>query len=181
MHSPPHRANILATGVTRYGFGLAENPSGGRYAVQDFDGPGVSQGTAANGKAIAPEEVTALAATIVRGIRGGAAISGAPALAKAAAASMPTGDFAKASLAAINPLSHLAPSAAWHRYRMLMGACGGCGTEVTSGDVRSFIERWAQNGRDRQMLADASFTGLGMAVAADGNGGKIAVAILAAD
>lgn len=181
MHSPPHRENILAKGITRYGFGLAENSSGGRYAVQDFDGPGVSQGEAASGKAIKPEEVSTLAASIVNDMRQGAKISSYPALAEATRASIPEGPFAKASLAAIDPLSHLAPSAAWHRYRMLMGACGGCGGEVTSGDVRSFINRWAKNARNLQMLTDPSYTGLGMAVAADGNGGKMAVAILAAD
>jgi uncharacterized protein YkwD len=181
MHSPPHRANILAKGITRYGFGLAENPAGGRYAVQDFDGPGVSQGEATGGKPIAPEQVTGLAASIINGMRSGAKVVDDTALAQAARTSIPGGRFANASLAAIDPLAHLAPGAPWHRYRMLMGGCGGCGTDVTGDDVRSFVERWAKNPRDREMLVDPAFIGFGMAVAADGNGGKIAVAVLAAD
>jgi uncharacterized protein YkwD len=175
MHSPGHRANILAEGITRYGFGLAEDRTGGRYAVQDFAGPGLTAG----GTAIEPGQVNPLAASIVNALRKGHEISAVPALAAAAAASIPKKNFASVSLASINPLAHLPPGVAFTRYSMLMGACGGCGTAVTSDDVRSFVGRWAHNARNRGILVDPSFTALGMAVAADGGGGKIAVAVIA--
>jgi uncharacterized protein YkwD len=40
LASPEHRRNILDGGMTRYGFGLAEDADGTRYAVQAFAGPG---------------------------------------------------------------------------------------------------------------------------------------------
>lgn len=181
MHSPEHRKNILANGITHYGFGLAEDASGGRYAVQDFSGPGIGQGqSAADSQRIAgAQRQTQLAVSIVNGMRKGRSIVAAPALAAAAEASIPDGSFARASLRAIDPLAHLSSAPRFARYRMLMGACGGCGTTVSEGDIRAFIERWAKSAQNRQMLTDPSLAALGMAVAADGSGGKIAVAVLA--
>jgi uncharacterized protein YkwD len=43
MRSPEHRANILARGIGRFGFGVAA-ADGRLYGVQDFAGPGVPRG-----------------------------------------------------------------------------------------------------------------------------------------
>lgn len=184
MHSPGHRENILAKGITFYGFGLAENPAGGRYAVQDFAGPGVLQSAnKAVGKPMADaSRQTALAVSIINGLRnGGIPVAAAPALYEAARTSIPEKAITPSLVRNIDPLHSLPSTVPWRRYRMLFGSCGGCGTEVTSADVTAFVERWKKNRQYRAILADQTLGAAGLAVVADGDGGKIAVAILAGD
>ncbi|MEX0760457.1 MAG: CAP domain-containing protein, partial [Tistlia sp.] len=50
MDSPPHRENILAPGLTRFGFGIAGTERQ-TYAVQTFAGPGQPRGLAAGAAA----------------------------------------------------------------------------------------------------------------------------------
>lgn len=181
MNSPEHRANILASGIAEYGFGIAQDRAGNRYAVQFFSGPGVSLGPKpGQAHALGPAGQARLAAALIDRLRGGSAkIASAAALGKAARDSIPSGSLASVNLARIDPLSEATRTRKWRRYKTLIGSCGGCGVRPTDADIRFFFDDWKKKRRYRAILADRSLTALGFALAADGEGAKIAVAILA--
>ena len=185
MNSPEHRENILAEGLTGYGFGLAENASGTRYSVQTFAGPGqprgLPQGAAA--EPIDAEAQSELAASLINERRqeeGVAPISAEPLLIEAARRAIPDGDISEVELDEVGPLQAIVPSEArWRSYQLIVGSCGGCGAEPTDADIRFFVEEWFDNPRYRQVLMDPRLSSLGMVVEANGRGKKIAVALLA--
>ena len=175
MNSPGHRANILTEGLADYGYAVAyaDGPDGRslRYAVELFAGPGAGSG----GEALAAGETSERLATLLNAGRDGA-LAANEALARAAAAAVPqSGD-----LDDVPGMSSIIPDGTPFRsFQLLTASCGGCGTELTTGDLEGFIAQWREGEGTDGALADPSLEAIGAAVASDGEGGKTIVAILA--
>jgi uncharacterized protein YkwD len=182
MESPEHRDNILSPGLSRYGFGYAVG-DGVLVAVQNFSGPGRPRGLAEGEKAQAlPDgELARIAVDLVneaRESRGHAGLSVDEDL--VAAADDLVADPAEFTLdGGIDPLSALPRDRRgdWARVNVLAGSCGGCGTEPTDADMRFFVERWLD--QQSPALLDPRMTHLGIVVRADGEGRKVALAVIA--
>lgn len=185
MNSPEHRENLLAEGLTHYGFGLAENEQGTRYGVQTFAGPGTPLGTAGNAdpRPLAPPAQTEIAVSIVnerRAAQNVAAISADERLIQAASNVIPDKDLSEVPLSELNSLQEALPAQSpWRDFRMIAGSCGGCGVEPTDADLRYFLDRWYEDPQYRQILQNAALSSMGVAIKADGRGRKIAAAVLA--
>lgn len=184
MDSPGHRANILAEGLQRFGFGLA-GADGAVYAVQTFAGSGTPRGLDGDEetRVIDADEQEALLLETVNAARDEANL---PLLEvgdslSAAAGSLvpdPSGPF---EAAAVSDLGAAIPSdarARWGRLVAVSGACGGCGADTTEADVTYFAEDWLQSSSYRSSFLSPTFTHLGFALAANGEGKKIALAVL---
>jgi uncharacterized protein YkwD len=182
MNSPEHRANILSDGLSLYGFAIAEDKSGTRYAVQAFAGPGVPRGAGGTPKPIASMQQTDLVVRLIndeRRKRGLAPIAADRGLVGAAGKVIPAGRLADVSLDHLDLLRTALPAGSPLRlFRMLAGSCGGCGDRATDADVRFFLGRWQGNARYRAILLDPRLIRLGMTIATNGQGRKIAVAVL---
>ncbi|MDC7784923.1 CAP domain-containing protein [Rhodoplanes sp. TEM] len=185
MNSPEHRANILRRGLSGFGFGLAASRSGGLYAVQAFAGPGTPRGLSSGetASAIPPDAQVRQALDRVNAARreaGHRPLDASPALTEAAASLLPASDARDFALGdRIDLFGHLPAGArrSWASLGMLAAVCGGCGTRPTDADVAFFTGQWLDaKGRDRMMDPDA--THLGFAVAANGDGKKIGLALL---
>lgn len=181
MNSPEHRANILAEGLTRFGYAIVTDGNV-TYAVQTFAGPGHSQGK--DRSAITPEQATQLALERINAARkdaGAPALDRAPALSEAAARLIPD-DLNKQGLDQIGDVGAALPDESRGDWRQLMAVgaeCGGCGTEVVRGDIDAFLSGWlAKDGPNRARLLDPQMTGLGLSLKAGGQGHKVAVLLL---
>jgi uncharacterized protein YkwD len=186
MNSKPHRENILRKGITQFGFSIVTQPGKRIYAVQTFTGPGVSgmAGAGEPGKKVNEKEAVAKALEALNKERKQA---GKPALVEAASltkavrgmlAKQKLDDF---SLGQTGKLMDALPSAErgdWAGLKILAYACGGCGGEPTDADVRFFIKEWLANASNKAMLLNGSFTHLGFALAASGQGKKVALTVI---
>lgn len=184
MNSPEHRKNILADGVSQYGFGLTVGAGGTLYAVETFAGPGTSRGAGGKAAAIDAAQQTALAARLINETRrrqGASPLATDASLVTAARNVIPPGDGNGISLDGLKPLQAALPAGVAGRFQMLAGSCGGCGTEPTESDVRYFVDRWQADDRYRDTLTNPGLDRIGMTIVADGQGAKIAVAVLAGD
>ncbi|MBK1622309.1 CAP domain-containing protein [Afifella marina] len=185
MQSPEHRANILRKGLTEYGFGLAENADGRRYAVQNFAGPGTPRESTSNKDAkdatpLTPQAQTELAAKLINEARSGDDSVFADTSLIATASGMLPEPLKGASLDDLRNLQGALPEeTTFRRFRVVAGSCGGCGAEPTDADVRFFVGQWLETEDYRAMLLNNDLTGIGLVIAADGEGKKMAVAILA--
>lgn len=197
MNNPGHRGNILDAGLTAFGFAVVTDGRGRQVAVQDFAGPGASM---ASVERIIPASVPAglpglgrergeallqQAVNAERRRAGAPALDASIALSAAAglllertmdAAHRPGGGLGGFTLEETLPAELLTP---WREMVMLAGACGGCGAVVTDGDAAYFEGTWLAAGANRRELLENGFTHLGFAMAADGGGGKFAIAVLA--
>ena len=185
MQSPEHRANILGRGLDSYGLGLAAE-GGELYAVQNFSGPGRPRGLAEGEtpEPLSSDELAALAVDLVndrRNEQGVAPLAVDEALQKASHGLLPN-DLEGFALDDISPREALPPSARgeWRRLAAISGSCGGCGVAGSGADVRDFIHRWLDQPQYRDMLLNPRFEGLGFALVADGEGRKIALALVGA-
>jgi uncharacterized protein YkwD len=184
MDSPGHRANILAEGLNGFGFAVVQNEDGRRYGVQTFAGPGMPRGEAPDSsvEVLEPEAQTELAASIINGMRSGADTAQANGrLRRHVESKLPSDDLAGAGLGDIGVLQEIPGDFPWLRYQVLSGRCGGCGEVPTNSDVHFFLDNWEKNARSRKILEDGSFTEIGLAIAADGEGRKIGVLLLAGE
>ncbi|MDZ7601780.1 MAG: CAP domain-containing protein [Hoeflea sp.] len=184
MNSPAHRANILAEGLTDFGFAVVQDGNGNRYGVQTFAGPGAPRGEVPDGPvtAMGPEAQTRLAAGIINGLRSGTApVVPDDRLRRHIEARLPPGDLARVTLSNIALLDSLPAGLPWLGYQVLYGECGGCGAEPTNSDVYFFLDKWGGSNRSRAILTDGSLTGIGFVIVADGQGRKIAVLLLAGE
>lgn len=184
MNSPGHRANILADGLTDFGFAVVQDGEGNRYGVQTFAGPGAPRGEAPDGsvKAIGPEAQTQLAAEIINDLRSGSPpVEPDDRLRRHVEAKLPSGDLKNFSLADIGLLKDLPADVPWLSYQVLYAECGGCGEEPTNADVHYFFETWSDRDRSRAILTDAALTSIGFVIVADGQGRKIAALLLAGE
>lgn len=182
MNSPGHRANILAEGLTDFGFAVVQDNKGNRYGVQTFAGPGTPRGErqGESVKTISPAAQTRLAAEIINDLRSdAAAVTADDRLRGHIEGKLPSGKLADDSLSKISLLKDLPADFRWLSYQVLSGQCSGCGENSTSSDVRFFLDSWADRDRSRAVLKDATFTNIGFVIVADGRGRKLAVLLLA--
>ena len=66
----------------------------------------------------------------------------------------------------------------WRALSAVVGACGGCGIQPTDADVRSFTEQWLSNPQNAEALLEDRMTHFGFAMRANGEGKKVAIAVL---
>ena len=187
MASPGHRENLLSPGFERFGFAMATGRDGRVYAVQTFAGPGSPLGRT-RGHAVplaADASATAAVAALnaVRQEAGIALLVADPAL-SAAAQALATRGGRVAGLGAVSSaaLVDALPARSRDRWRTLTligGECGGCGTDPTTADLAFFRDSWLQKPDYRSVMLDPSTTHMGFAIAADGAGRKLALAVLA--
>ena len=188
MESPGHRANILAQGVDRFGFGLAT--AGGRLAaVQTFAGPGAPRGLAQDQPLQVLDAAGQLEAALelvnqARARAGRAPLRASRALSDALLEAADASAMATAELN-LPPISSLLSSlpqdqrSRFGSAAILAGQCGGCGTEPTAADLRFFVERWLADPEYGSTLLDPRWSELGLVIQVDGEGSKRALAIVA--
>ena len=135
MNSPEHRANILATGLTHYGFGLATR-GGDIYSVETFSGPGVSRSAGKSGgdEAIGASEQSKLAAALINDLRT-REIKASPALSHYIQSKLPSKNLANVDLNRLNIIGGKPAGVSARQFQVLAGKCGGCGPEATAGAV----------------------------------------------
>lgn len=183
MESPGHRATILREGIDRFGFGIAGDPESGRVvAVQTFAGPGVPRGDGSR-TPLDPDAVLAETLEKIATLRDAGAkldvsrplAAAARRLAEEAVVAAPD-DEARPALDVAGALPE-ASRADFGRIAALFAACTGCGARPTRADVQGFV---AQLGAGRGgALRDPEFDRAGAALAADGDGRKVMVVLLA--
>lgn len=184
MQSPLHRDNILRRGVTAFGFGIAVSTEHGLYAVQVFAGPGqphdLQPGEAAT--PLNPEAQLSAAVEQINRLRhdaGRPPLGPSQTLARAAQALLPSESEAF-SLAGRDLYAAIPEPErrAWRSLSVLGAACGGCGEAPTAADIRDFVQRWRNDEGYRVTLLAAGATHLGFALAANGEGRKLGVAVI---
>jgi uncharacterized protein YkwD len=186
MNSKGHRENILRQGVSEFGFSMVAAPGKPLYAVQTFTGPGVPNGLQAGEqpKRLGDTQLTAKALELLNRTRkqaGRPAFAENPSLTKAVRALLPKKGLQNFELSQLGKLSDALPSAErerWQSLAILAGACGGCGAESTDIDVRAFLQQWMGDTRNEDMILNAASTHLGFALAASGEGKKVALLVL---
>jgi uncharacterized protein YkwD len=186
MNSNGHRENILRKGMTQFGFAIVAAPGRPVYAVQIFNGPGLPNGLGPNEqpKRLSDAEVVTKALELLNKERkqnGRPAFVESPALTKAARALLPQKSLENFSLAQINKIRDRLPAAergGWQGLTTLAIACGGCGGEPTDIDVRSFVRQWLADPKNKERMLNPATTHLGFALAANGNGKKVALSVL---
>jgi uncharacterized protein YkwD len=186
MDSPEHRANILAEGLDQFGFAIASG-GGTVYAVQTFAGPGTPRGLepGEETRVVAAGEQTAVLLRAINEARrqaGAAPLTASDTLSGAARSLVPapSGNFAVEAIGDIGSALPSQERARWARLFAASGACGGCGTEATEADIAFFADDWLRNDAYRESFVSSSFTHIGFALKADGQGKKIALALLGA-
>lgn len=185
MNSPAHRDNILNPGLTRFGFGFAGGAEGRLYAVQTFAGPGAPLGGTAGEKeeAISPGEQVSLGTELInraRNRKGLPPLAASDALSAAARALVPEGALASV-FQGIGDIGGALPpgeQGTWRSLSVVAGGCDGCGSEPTAADVDFFHRQWLDDPEYERVLTSRSFTHVGLAVLADGQGRKVALAVL---
>jgi len=184
MDSPEHRRNILAHGLTGFGFGIAVDSEDGLYAVQTFAGPGEPRGLSQGERSeqLDAQAARELALELVNEVRAGAGsqpLALSEDLSEAAARLLPEDATGGLQIAG-DPFQALPADArgAWARLSLLAAACGGCGVGRTAADIRSFVRQWEGNAGTTGRLAEAGLTHAGFAMAADGEGRKTALIVL---
>jgi uncharacterized protein YkwD len=184
MDSPGHRENILADGLERFGFGLAAE-DGAVYAVQTFAGPGTPRGVDSNEetRVIAADEQEALLLEAVNAARREADLPPLDASDSLSAAARslvpdPSGAFEMGTMGGLGEAIPDDERTRWGQLAAVSGACGGCGEDTTEADVTYFAGDWLEAGSYRSRFLSADFTHLGFALAANGEGKKIALAVL---
>jgi uncharacterized protein YkwD len=186
MNSKGHRENILRKGITQFGFSMVTQPGKPLYAVQTFSGPGVPNGSAGNeaAKPLSDKEVVAKALEVLNAERkkaGRPAFVESPALTKAVRSLLPAKKLDEFNLSQIGNVMDKLPESerkAWQSLTTLAAACGGCGAEPTAADVRGFVQQWLSSSGNKAMMLNATSTHLGFALAASGQGKKVALAVI---
>lgn len=186
MDSPPHRENILAPGLSGFGFGVAAGEEGRLYAVQTFAGPGVPRGLQPEEEPV-PLTAEEQVARAVQGLNRARERAGLPpvepsgALGEVARALLPPEDQEEFALAAPEDLFATLPEGErtdWRSLGVVAGACGGCGTEPVAADIRDFRGRWLEDPGYRGTLLDPEATHAGFVLRANGEGRKVAVLVV---
>jgi uncharacterized protein YkwD len=186
MNSPGHRRNILTDGLDGFGFGIVVGEDQTLYAVQTFAGPGMLHGLHPGEEPVVlspAEQVEQMVSDInqVRQRENVPPLKQNQSLGQASTALLPdaAGEIFRLDDPNVGLYEALpeGQSGAWRTLSVLTASCGGCGTRETAADIRSFREQWLENPQSANTLLDASFTHLGFAMRADGQGMKIAVAL----
>lgn len=186
MKSPPHRRNILMEGLDSFGFGIVVGKDNVLYAVQTFAGPGTARELQPGEKPVAlspaeQAEQMVMAINKVRQREGLPPLKQSGALVQATMVLLPDNAGALLRFDPNVRLYEALPENQednWAALSVLAASCGGCGTLETAADIRSFREQWLENPQYADTLLDAAFTHLGFAMRTDGEGKKVAVAVL---
>ena len=184
MESPGHRANILAQGLDGFGFAIVAD-GGTTYAVQTFAGPGAPEGMQPG------EEQTALSAgdlsaRSVRSLNRARDREGAPALEASSALDglarrLIAGGEGERLIDRSAALFDLLPEGErrdWSSLNVVAAGCGGCGATPTAADVRRFMRQWIESPAHAGTLLGRSADHVGFSLDADGEGRKVAVAVV---
>jgi len=185
MNSPEHRANILAEGLSRFGYGIVTDADQGLYAVQTFAGPGTPRGYEA-GQDLQRVETGDMAAILVDAVNmardqsGLAPIEASDSLNAAAATLLPenVSNFSIDATGNVFDALDGAEQSEWSRLLTLAGECGGCGTEPTRTDIEDFAQQWLDQPSYSQSLLDPQIDAAGFILRADGAGRKIALLVV---
>ncbi|MGE3160308.1 MAG: CAP domain-containing protein, partial [Xanthobacteraceae bacterium] len=189
MNSPHHRENILRQGLDRFGYGIVDDGEHGLYAVQTFAGPGTPRGVQPDETAavLGPEQVLFRMVQIVNAAREKKQLpplKRSDALSEVARSLMPPPGSEQITLqeGGRDLFEKLPPDRrqVWSSIGVIVGACGGCGTESTLADLRYFREQWLEGPRYEDHLFDPSATDLGFALQVNGKGRKVALAVVGA-
>lgn len=183
MASAGHRANILSPGLDAFGYAAATGDDG-LYAVQVFAGPGRPQGAEAGARLepLSPEALSEAALARVNAARdeaGLAPLALSSELGAAVRAVLPRpGDpgFDVQSLGDVANAVPEAERAGLGGIATAHGACGACGADPTTADIRFFVDSWLERPALRARLLDDGATHLGFGLAANGEGRKVALA-----
>jgi uncharacterized protein YkwD len=182
MNSPGHRENILMEGLDSFGFGIVAGEDR-LYAVQTFAGPGTPRGLQP-GEEPVPLSPAEQADRFVEAVNRAREREGVPplapsdALAGAAAALLPDEGSGLDREVGLYEALPDGEAGDWEALSVLAASCGGCGTQPTAADVRSFRDQWLDDPRYAATLLDPRFTHVGFTMRADGTGRKTAVAVL---
>lgn len=185
MDSPGHRRNILLPSANAFGFASVGGRSG-IYAVQTFAGTGTPRGvaTGTQSRTIAPGDPVLLPMEDINGRRHR---EGAPGLQRSADLSRMAGTalgiagplaFAGDGLAVLSDAAEGLHRKEWSVLASVAGSCGACGPDVVETDAEVFLKDWMENPKYRKVLINAAFDRIGLAIAANGEGGKLALALL---
>ena len=184
MDSPPHRENILAPGLSVFGFGLAVDGNG-YYAVQTFAGPGISRNLQPGEEAV-PLTTEEQLARAVQGLNRARERTGTPPLEPSEVLStmarnlLPPDGQEEFALTAPDDLFEALPEGErveWLSLAVVAGACGGCGIEPMAADIRDFRTRWLDDPGYHATLLDPEATDAGFALQTNGEGRKVAVLV----
>lgn len=184
MNSPGHRANILSEGLEGFGFALVSDEET-TYGVQTFSGPGTPDGMERDEQqvALSAGELSAGAVERInraRDRRGTQPLSGSSALDRVAAGLIAGGEGDRLIDRSAD-LFELLPEdqrTSWSSLNVVAAGCGGCGSSPVAADVRRFVRQWTDNPRYETTLLGDDADGLGFALEADGQGRKVAVAVV---
>jgi uncharacterized protein YkwD len=187
LESPGHRRNILREGITHFGFGMVVDEERQLYAVQTFAGPGRPrrlQPDEAQAPLSAEEQVRQVLQRFnqAREQSGSTPLAFSPALTDAAQTILPDHGLEQFDLASREDLLDVLAPAERGRWRLITvfaADCGACGTTPTAADVRFFAQEWLDDPSYRQVVLDTSVTHVGFAIATNGQGMKVGLAVLA--
>jgi uncharacterized protein YkwD len=187
LESPGHRRNILREDITHFGFGMVVDEERQLYAVQTFAGPGRPrrlEADEAQARLSAEEQARQVLRRFnqAREQSGGAPLAFSPALTDAAQTILPDQGLEQFDLASRKNLLDVLPPAErdhWHLITVFSADCGACGTTPTAADVRFFAQQWLDDPSYRQAVLDPSMTHVGFAIATNGQGMKVGLAVLA--
>lgn len=185
MNSPGHRENILAEGLDSFGFGIA-GEGDAVFAVQNFAGPGMPRGlpTGESPVPVAPDDSSQVMVEAVNEARqreGKQPLEASAALVDAAGQLLPQSLDSEDIIGAQEPLFELLSAEArqsFSQLQVLAGSCGGCGAEPTRQDVYDFVDQWLDNPQYGDTLLAGAATAVGFAMRANGEGRKVAIAVV---
>ena len=182
MDSPGHRENILRPGLSRFGFAVVVHPQQGLYAVQTFAGPGTPRGTGSEAtELLAMDRQLSVALDAINELRqeaGVPTLSASQALTDIARRLIPADVPDPDKLPRLNSVASDLDRSRWEEIVTIVGACGGCGPEPARSDVRTFVDDWTNQQAYRESLLGSGASHLGFALRANGEGKKVAVAVL---
>ncbi len=186
MQSPEHRENILRKGLTHFGFGMVVDEEKLLYAVQNFAGPGLPRELQPE-EELAPLSAEGQARQALRLFNqareqsGRAPVEFSPALNGVAQAVLPDHGLEDFKLESREDLLDALPRSErqrWQSFSVMAANCGGCGAVPTAADVRFFAQQWLNDSSDKADLLDARVTHVGFIIASNGEGMKVALAVL---
>ncbi len=183
MASPGHRANILSPGLDAFGF-AAVHGDDGYYLVQNFSGPGEPNDLRPD-DSLAPLDPDAQLEDALRRVNAARREAGveplalSPALAAALRQVMPRQgdrDFNAGGSSDVQQALADPERDHWTGISTTYGACGACGRAAVAADIRFFMSEWLDRPAYRSLLLDPAATHLAFAIAANGEGRKVALA-----
>lgn len=183
MGSQGHRDNMLARGLDSFGF-AAIGGVNGQYFVQAFSGPGLPTGYSPGDSlaALSPEAQAQEALGRINAARASAGLrplAPSPGLNSAVRSVLPSPGDPGFDVRSTGDVRTAAGSG-WSGLGTVYGACGACGTSPTALDIGFFVSQWLERSGYRSIILNPDATHFGFAIAANGDGKKVALATIAA-